>query len=259
MARWSRSLRRDDAGVMEAFGVAADNRKFRRFDVSRRHYRGRTVSPSSPTPRPPAILRRCRRSPGAAMTVEGLGAAAFRATWPSANPRADGLPVNASRTASTVAGGPLRGVDVDMNAISDTVQTLAGGRPVRRRRSTTSATSPTSATRRPTGSPRWPSSCESSAPRSRSCPTAWGSIRPPTELLHGAEIDTYDDHRMAMSLAMAGLRIPGVMILDPGCTAKTYPGFWDDLERPPDRLAGVILLLYADSTADSLALGSMLA
>ena len=44
-------------------------------------------------------------------------------------------------------------------------------------------------------------------------------------------IATYDDHRMAMSFALAGLRIPGVTILDPGCVAKTYPGFWEDLAR----------------------------
>lgn len=50
-------------------------------------------------------------------------------------------------------------------------------------------------------------------------------------------IDTYDDHRMAMSFAVAGLasdRLPGrprVVINDPGCVAKTYPGFWDDLRR----------------------------
>jgi 3-phosphoshikimate 1-carboxyvinyltransferase len=48
--------------------------------------------------------------------------------------------------------------------------------------------------------------------------------------LHGAAIDTYDDHRMAMSLALVGLRVPGVVIRDPGCTAKTYPGFFADLE-----------------------------
>ena len=45
------------------------------------------------------------------------------------------------------------------------------------------------------------------------------------------EIQTYHDHRMAMSLALAGLRIPGVVILDPGCTAKTYPAYFDDLAR----------------------------
>ena len=42
-------------------------------------------------------------------------------------------------------------------------------------------------------------------------------------------IDTCSDHRMAMSFALAGLLIDGVVILDPGCVAKTYPGFWTDL------------------------------
>lgn len=43
-----------------------------------------------------------------------------------------------------------------------------------------------------------------------------------------AGIHTYGDHRMAMSFAIAGLRLPGVTILDPGCVAKTYPDFWQD-------------------------------
>ena len=34
-----------------------------------------------------------------------------------------------------------------------------------------------------------------------------------------------------MSFALAGLKAPGVTIKDPGCVAKTYPGFWDDLAR----------------------------
>jgi 3-phosphoshikimate 1-carboxyvinyltransferase len=45
--------------------------------------------------------------------------------------------------------------------------------------------------------------------------------------MRGAEIETYDDHRMAMSLALAGLRVPGVVILDPGCVAKTWPGYFE--------------------------------
>ena len=49
--------------------------------------------------------------------------------------------------------------------------------------------------------------------------------------LHGAEIDTYDDHRMAMCFGMAGARLPGIRIREPGCVAKTYPGFWDDLRH----------------------------
>jgi 3-phosphoshikimate 1-carboxyvinyltransferase len=45
--------------------------------------------------------------------------------------------------------------------------------------------------------------------------------------LHGAGIHTYDDHRVAMAFAVAGLRVPGVVILDPGCVAKTWPDFFD--------------------------------
>ena len=42
-------------------------------------------------------------------------------------------------------------------------------------------------------------------------------------------IETYRDHRIAMSFALAGLMIDGITILDPGCVAKTYPGYWDAL------------------------------
>lgn len=44
-----------------------------------------------------------------------------------------------------------------------------------------------------------------------------------------ARIDAYADHRIAMSFALAGLATGGITILDPGCVAKTYPGYWDAL------------------------------
>ncbi|KAK3606772.1 hypothetical protein CHS0354_018366 [Potamilus streckersoni] len=47
----------------------------------------------------------------------------------------------------------------------------------------------------------------------------------------GAVFETYDDHRMAMALSLIGLRIPGVRVLDPGCTAKTFPDYFDVLFR----------------------------
>lgn len=47
---------------------------------------------------------------------------------------------------------------------------------------------------------------------------------------HGATINTYDDHRIAMSFAIAGLRTPGVIICDPGCVAKSFPTFWHKLD-----------------------------
>jgi len=55
-------------------------------------------------------------------------------------------------------------------------------------------------------------------------------IRPPKKI-NAAKIKTYDDHRMAMSFAIAGLVEPGIVIQDPGCAAKTYPHFFDDLAR----------------------------
>jgi len=56
----------------------------------------------------------------------------------------------------------------------------------------------------------------------------WLAIEPGP--LRGAVIDTYDDHRMAMSFALAGLRVPGVVIRDPGCVAKTWPDYFRMLE-----------------------------
>ncbi len=51
----------------------------------------------------------------------------------------------------------------------------------------------------------------------------------PREAFRPARIETYADHRIAMSLALVGLVVPGVTILDPGCVAKTYPDYWRDL------------------------------
>ena len=58
-------------------------------------------------------------------------------------------------------------------------------------------------------------------------PSEW-TITPPTGGIYtSASIDTYDDHRMAMAFAVAGLRVPGVHINNPGCVAKTFPDFWE--------------------------------
>jgi 3-phosphoshikimate 1-carboxyvinyltransferase len=53
-----------------------------------------------------------------------------------------------------------------------------------------------------------------------------------------AAIDTYDDHRMAMSFAVAGLRVPGLVINDPGCVAKTFPDFWRRWDAAFGNVAG---------------------
>jgi 3-phosphoshikimate 1-carboxyvinyltransferase len=58
----------------------------------------------------------------------------------------------------------------------------------------------------------------------------------------GAEIETYQDHRMAMCFAVLGLRVPGIRLRDPGCVRKTFPNFFQKLAAPePDGLGAVII------------------
>ena len=63
----------------------------------------------------------------------------------------------------------------------------------------------------------------------------------PSPELHGAEIDTYNDHRMAMCFAMLGLKAPGMRLRDPACVRKTFPNFFQKLAAaPPDGLGAEI-------------------
>ncbi len=139
-----------------------------------------------------------------------------------------GARVERSPARIVVSGaGELRGVDVDMSDISDTAQTLAAVAAF--------ATSPTRV--RGIGFIRAKETdriaaivAELMRAGVRAQAHEDGFSVQPGEV-HGARFETYDDHRMAMSLALLGLRVPGVEIADPGCVAKTYPGFFADLER----------------------------
>jgi 3-phosphoshikimate 1-carboxyvinyltransferase len=51
--------------------------------------------------------------------------------------------------------------------------------------------------------------------------------------LHGAEIETYNDHRMAMCFAILGLKVPGIKIKNPACVKKTFPNFFQKVAGPP--------------------------
>lgn len=64
------------------------------------------------------------------------------------------------------------------------------------------------------------------------------TIHPASEL-HGAEIETYHDHRMAMCFAVLGLKTPGLRIKNPACVKKTFPNFFQKLATPPPHGLGV--------------------
>lgn len=52
-----------------------------------------------------------------------------------------------------------------------------------------------------------------------------------TKLVDFSEIDTYQDHRMAMAFAPAGLRFPGLVIRNAGVVSKSFPTFWEQLDK----------------------------
>ncbi len=127
----------------------------------------------------------------------------------------------------TIAGGALRGIDVDMNDISDTVMTLGVV--------ACFAEGPT--TIRNVGHIRHKETDRLAALATELRrigadvdETGDGLVIHPRPL-HGASIATYHDHRMAMSLALAGLKVPGIVIENPGCVAKTYPHFFEDFAK----------------------------
>jgi 3-phosphoshikimate 1-carboxyvinyltransferase len=60
--------------------------------------------------------------------------------------------------------------------------------------------------------------------------------------LHGAEIETYNDHRMAMCFAILGLKVPGIKIKNPACVKKTFPNFFQKLAAPPPNGLGATIL-----------------
>jgi 3-phosphoshikimate 1-carboxyvinyltransferase len=59
--------------------------------------------------------------------------------------------------------------------------------------------------------------------------------------LHGAEIETYNDHRMAMCFAILGLKVPGIRIKNPRCVKKTFPNFFQKLAAPPPQGLGATI------------------
>ena len=60
--------------------------------------------------------------------------------------------------------------------------------------------------------------------------------------LHGAEIESYNDHRMAMCFAILGLKVPGLKIKNPACVKKTFPNFFQKLAAAPPHGLGATIL-----------------
>ncbi len=213
--------------VMRTFGVTVDREGDSQFLIEPDMYRG-TAYEIEPDASAASYFFAAAAVTGGTVTVDGLSADAVQGDVAFVKLLEQmGCEVVYRPHSVTVTGKPLKGIDADMNAISDTAQTLAavavfakGATRIRnvahmRHKETDRIAAVATELRRmgitvdehPDGLTIQP-----------------GPVRPAT-------IQTYDDHRMAMSFALVGLVAPGIGIADPGCTYKTYPRYFDDLDR----------------------------
>jgi 3-phosphoshikimate 1-carboxyvinyltransferase len=140
-----------------------------------------------------------------------------------------GAEVKQSAHETSVAGtSQLEGIDVDLSAMPDTAQTLA----------VAALFADGSTTIRGLHTLRNKETDRLAALQAELSKLGAGveihggdlTIHPPTHP-RSAEIDTYDDHRMAMSFALACTKGPGIVIKDRECVGKTYPNYFEDLRR----------------------------
>lgn len=170
-------------------------------------------------------------SPGSRVTVPGLGSASLQGDVGVVDVlKKMGASVSLCKNAITVEGTDrLRGVDVDLLAMPDQAQTLgvaalfARGPTTLRGLHTLKLKETDRMTALATELRKFGAGVDIIEDHTLRV-TPPSSIRP-------AVVETYDDHRMAMSFAIAATRVPGVFITDPQCVNKTYPSFFDDLEH----------------------------
>jgi 3-phosphoshikimate 1-carboxyvinyltransferase len=125
-----------------------------------------------------------------------------------------------------VSGGPLSAVEVDMAALPDVVPTLAVAAAYARGRTVIRNV----AHLRQKESDRLAAVSAGLARMGVRAGCDADSLWVDGGQPHGAAIDCCNDHRIAMSFAVAGLKTPGVTIMDESCVQKSFPTFWDVFE-----------------------------
>ena len=213
--------------VMEAFGVSVNTSQPGVFRCRPQTYTGRTYD-IEPDASAASYFFAAAAVTGGEVTVEGLSRDSLQGDVGFVDALVQmGCAAEFHPDAITVRGGPLRGIDIDMNAISDTAQTLAAVAPF--------ADGPTTirnvAHMRHKETDRIAAVATELRRLGQTIEEFLDGLRITPRPITPATIATYDDHRMAMSFALIGLRAPGIRIADPECTRKTYPRFFEDLER----------------------------
>lgn len=213
--------------IMRDFGASVSEPALNRFVIANHAYSGREYA-VEPDASAASYFFALAAMTGGTVTVEGLTRGALQGDVRFAEVLGQmGCVIEWGANSTTITGRPLCGIDVDMNDISDTAQTLACVAPF--------ANGPTRI--RNVAHMRLKETDRVSAVVTELRRLGLQveefddglTIHPGP--MQPATIHTYDDHRMAMSFTLIGLRQPGVIIADPGCTSKTYPEYFEDLER----------------------------
>lgn len=216
------------ARVMQAFGAQISGPATGPIKVSAKHKYRAAVYDIEPDASAASYFWAAAAIHGADVSVAGLNRESLQGDIRFCEVlRQMGCEVEYNDCAIRVCGAELRGITANMSDISDTVQSLAavalfahGPTTVlgvaHNRHKETDRISDLAVELRKLGA-----EVDEFADGLR--------ISPPARV-RSAEIATYNDHRMAMSLALVGTRVPGIIINNPQCTAKTYPEFWQDLK-----------------------------
>ncbi|MEU5315781.1 3-phosphoshikimate 1-carboxyvinyltransferase [Streptomyces sp. NPDC021056] len=209
--------------MMRAFGVRVD-REGDVFVVPPGGYRATTYAIEPDASTASYFFAAAAVTPGAEVTVPGLGTGALQGDLGFVDVlRRMGAQVSVGASGTTVRGtGVLRGLTVNMRDISDTMPTLAAIAPF--------ADGPVRiedvANTRVKECDRLEACAQNLRRLGVDVATGpdWIEIQPGARG-DGAEIASHGDHRIVMSFAVTGLRVPGISFDDPGCVRKTFPGF----------------------------------
>jgi 3-phosphoshikimate 1-carboxyvinyltransferase len=216
------------AQAMAAFGVSFENDAYRRFEVKPAAYRATTyvVEPDASAA---SYFFAAAAVTGGRVVVPGLGARSLQGDLGFVRLlERMGCTVRQTDSETEVIGpAKLKGIEADMSNVSDTAQTLAAIAPF--------ADGPTRVTgigfiRRKETNRVAAVVAELRRLGIRADEEDDGFIVHPGTP-QPAAIETYDDHRMAMSFAITGLVAPGIAIRNPACVSKTFPRFFEVLAR----------------------------
>jgi 3-phosphoshikimate 1-carboxyvinyltransferase len=208
--------------VMQAFSASA-TLTTDTWQISPAGYRGRDYA-IEPDASAASYFLAMAAITGGQMQIEGLSKESLQGDvgFTDALERM-GCQVTWHPDAIEVAGRARHGIEIDMNAISDTVPTLAVV--------ACFAESPTVITNvrhiRDKETDRISDLVRELRKLGADVDEFDDGLQISPRTMQAARLATYDDHRMAMSLSLAGLLIDGVVIEDPACVGKTFPGYWD--------------------------------